>query len=132
MSEDPETRAKGPYGCTLALAIGFLTIALVAGSHSLLTGVPLNLSEEWGPFLFQIAMVTAPFALLEMAGVRGPYSWGTALAVTILVWALFLTAGLRGAQAGTGVDFGLILLMLVSPVLVAAAGLAAGKLAREM
>ena len=132
MSEDPETRAKGPYGCTLALAIGFLTVAIANGGHSLLTGLPLNLADEWGPFLVQMLLATAPFALLEMVGVRGRWSWGTALAVTAMIWLVYLAAGVIGRYEGTGVNFGMVFLLLASPVIVAAAGLAAGKLAREM
>ena len=132
MTDSSESRAKGPYGCTLALAIGFLTVAHVAGSRLLLIGVPLNLADEWGPYLFNMLLVAAPFALLEMAGVRGPYSWGTALAVTVLIWSLVLAAGLIGAAEGTGVNFGVVFLLLASPVIVAGAGLAAGRLAREM
>ncbi len=132
MNEPPEPPAAGPYGCTLALAIGFLTVAIAIGVHSLLTGAGLNLSEEWGPYLFQMLLVAAPFIILDAVGARGRWSWGAALAVTALLWCIYLAMGLAGAANGTGVNFAVLWLMLLSPVLVAVVGLAAAKLAKEM
>ena len=132
MTDPSESSDKRPYGCTLALAIGFVTVAGAHTFHALTTGAPLNLSEEWGNLLFWMLLATAPFVLLDAVGVRGRWSWGAALAATLLFWAFFMASAYISGRDGTGVNFGAGILMLFSPVFVAAAGLAAGKLAKEM
>jgi hypothetical protein len=128
----PEPISDGPSGCFLALGIGFLTVVGINGAFSLLTGADLNLSEEWGVFLFQVLLVAGPFALLAVTGVRGWLPWGVALAFTALFWGIYLTEGLTSRGDGTGADIGLGLLMLVSPAIVAAAGVLTAKMTKEL
>ena len=128
----PQPRASGPLRCFAALAIGFVIVAGVNGTFSLLTGADLNLSEEWGIFLFQTLVVAAPFGLFALAGVRGRLPWIVAFALTATLWGIYLAVGLTAHGDGTGANIGLGLLMVVSPAFIAAAGLLAARLIKEV
>jgi len=123
----PASPEPNPIGCLGAIAIGVLVVAGEAGAFSLLTGRPLNLSDQAGVFLFQMLSVAAPFGLLALAGARRALPWLTGLALTLALWGYALVEGVRYQRHpdGTGADIGLGLIMLASPLVIAAAALAA-------
>ena len=95
----------------------------------MVTGAPLDLSDEWGVLLFQVLLVAAPFALLARAGLHTPAAWGAAFVVTLIFWGLLIASAVAAQRDGTGANIGMGLLMLVSPVFVAGAGFLAQKIA---
>jgi|GEM_PF-2531712 len=123
----PASPEPNPIGCLGAIAIGVLVVAGEAGAFSLLTGRPLNLSDQAGVFLFQMLSVAAPFGLLALAGARRALPWLAGLALTLALWGYALVEGVRYQRHpdGTGADIGLGLIMLASPLVIAAAALAA-------
>jgi hypothetical protein len=123
----PAEDQLGPIGCAYAIAIGVLTVALVSGSFSVLTGQPLNLAEEWSVFLFQMLIVAAPFGLLALMGVGNRLPWLVGLSLTLALWGYSLFDGVsyQWHPDGSGANIGLGLIMLVSPLFIAAACLSA-------
>ena len=105
---------------------------VVNGGFSVVTGADLNLSEEWGVFLFQVLLVAAPFGLLAVAGVGGRWPWGVALVLTAMFWGIYLAVALSSRGDGTGANIGLGLLMLGSPVIVVAAGFLTAKVTKRL
>jgi hypothetical protein len=123
VTPQPAEDALGPIGCIYAVAIGVLTVAIVSGAFSLLTGQPLNLAEEWSVFLFQMLIVAAPFGLLALMGIGNRLPWLVGLAPTLALWGYDLFDGVsyQWHPDGTGANIGLGLVMLVSPFVIAAA-----------
>jgi hypothetical protein len=101
-----------------ALAIGVLTIGTVTSSFSLLTGRPLNLAEEWFNFLVQMGIVAAPFALMALAGIGNKWPWLAGLGLTLALWGYYLFEGVsyQWHPDGSGVNIGLAMIMLLSPI----------------
>jgi hypothetical protein len=129
MKTSPVSETPTAGGCGLAVFIGLLTIVIVSGCFSLVTGRPLNLREEWGVFLFQALIVAIPFGLLALSGVRDRIPWLVGLALTTAFWGYYLFDGIRYQLGGdkSGVNFGLAFLMLASPAVISAACLVAAK-----
>jgi hypothetical protein len=127
VTEPPPQRGAG--GCALALAIGVVTVVAVTGAHSLVTEKPVNLSEEWGVFLFQMLLVALPFALLAVAGIDRRLPWLIGLGLTAAFWGYYLFEGLRYHLSGdrSGVNLALAFAMLASPIFISAACLIAAK-----
>jgi hypothetical protein len=103
---------------------------VVAGEalgFSALTGRPLDLAAERGVLLFQVAIVAAPFLLLALAGTRDKLPWLVAFALTLALWGYLLFDGVRYHWSGdtSGANIGLGLILLVSPLVIAGAAMAA-------
>lgn len=133
MDVPPDLQDDGPIGCVAALAIGVLTVVLVNGAIYLLTDISLNLAEEWFTFLIQIAIVSAPFVLLAGLGIRNKLPWIVGLLLTFAFWGYYLFEGVsyRWYPDGSGADIGLGLIMLFSPIPIAALCLATWVLQRR-
>lgn len=133
MDAPPALEDDGPIGCVIALAIGVLTVVLVEGAFVLLTDITLNLAEEWLTFLIQMAIVSAPFVLLAGLGIRNKLPWIVGLSLTAAFWGYYLFEGVsyRWHPDGSGANIGLGLIMLLSPIPIAALCLATWGLQRR-
>lgn len=120
----PNAASNDPWrgGCVAALVIGLITIVVFYGSGLLLAGVSLRsiiISEEWPILLSQVLLVALPFGLLALAGIRARMPWLVATGLTIGFWVAFFVSILIGLRDGTGVNIGMGLIMLVSPIPIA-------------
>jgi hypothetical protein len=120
--------SKG-IGCALALGIGLLTVVVETGTFSLATGRAVNLKDEWESFFVQVVFVAAPFGLLSLARIKDRAAWLTGLALTAAFWGYYLFDGIRYQLGGdkSGVNLGLVFLMLLSPVIISAVCLGIAK-----
>lgn len=89
---------------------------------------PVDLSEEWGVFAIQWLLVGAPFALLAVLRAR-TRAWVTGVAVTLVFWSVYVADAYLNTGGGANIGMGLI--MLASPLFVAAAALMAGRNKRQ-
>jgi hypothetical protein len=124
MSDAPPDE-DGPSlgGCAFAVAVGPAVVAGVTLAFAALTGRRPDLAAEGGVFLIQALMVAAPFLLLSLKGTRDRLPWLVALGLTLAAWGYYLFEGVRYQWSGdrSGVDMGVALGMLVSPLLIAGA-----------
>jgi len=100
------------------LGIGVTTIAIVTGVTSLAEGLPLNLRDELPIFLLQAILVAIPFLLMALLGIVGRLPWLMGIGLTAALWAYVVYDGLASRGDGTGVNIGLGLLVLASPILI--------------
>ncbi len=119
---EPNAASNDPWrgGCVAALVIGLITIVVFYGSGLLLAAVSLRSisSEEWPIILWQVLLVALPFGLLALAGIRARMPWLVAIGLTIGFWVAFFVSILIASRNGTGVNIGMALIMLVSPILI--------------
>lgn len=120
MTEDASRGGPNTKGCLLALGIGFVTVATTSIGFSLTTGPDLNLSEEWSIFLFQMLLVAGPFGLLALSGVNEKLPWVIGLILTLAFWGFYVGVVLATRGDGSGANIGLGILMLASPLIIAA------------
>lgn len=73
-------------------------------------------SDAAGSLLFMWLWVAAPFALIAYRNMRRA-AWGVALGCTIALWGWHAIDALLGLS-GPGVNIGLALLLLISPLLI--------------
>ena len=108
-----------------ALGIGVGVVVATKLAFAGLTGRPIAI--EPGVDLLQMVIVSIPFLMLAMGRVRARLPWLTGLALTAALWGYYLYEGVRYQWSGdtSGVNFGLVLIMLASPVLISLACIAA-------
>jgi hypothetical protein len=121
----PDEGGPNPPGCALALAAGPAVVAAQALAFAWLTGRPLDLDQEWGVLLVQVAIVAAPFLLLSLAGTRDKLPWLAAAFLTLALWGWVLFDGVRYQWSGdkSGANIGLGLIMLASPFVITGASM---------
>jgi hypothetical protein len=126
---EPQTPSQGiePLGCLAALVIGLIAVGGTFAGLALFAGRSPDLSEEWPILLFNVLMVAAPFGLLALCGIRTRLPWAVGIVLTLGLWGWLLLDAVAAAP-GRGANIGLGLIMLVSPILVAAAAFAAHAL----
>lgn len=90
MSETPASARGGPALWLLALALGMM--ATMAGSW-LATSGRFLFWWDWTMFAAYVLILSAPFALLALLGVRAWPAWTIAIAVTIVFWGGFFYIG---------------------------------------
>ena len=85
------------------------------------------LAIELAVDLLHMVIVSIPFLMLAMGGVHARLPWLTGLALTAALWGYYLYEGVRYQWSGdtSGVNIGLGLIMLASPVLISFACIAA-------
>ena len=103
-----------------ALAIGLLVVAASVAITSL-GGRPVQrdqLGDEMPILAFQVFMVAIPFLVLATAGISTRRPWIAGLGLTLALWSYYLLDALVLAVPGRGVNIGLGLIMLASPLLI--------------
>jgi len=116
---------KPASGCTpylVVLAIALAAVAAVNGSFlAVLGGGRADLIDEW---LFsaavQLGLVSVPFLLLAFLHVASRTPWLVGMALTFGLWGYFAYDVLAHRHEGRGVNIGLSLIMLASPLLISA------------
>ena len=100
----------------LAVAIGIITISLVTGIDIAVTGSDLNLREEIGVLCMQIGLVSFPFVVLSLVGIQDKVPWTLGIGLTIVLWGYYLFDNIS-SNASHGVNFGLALILFLSPAM---------------
>ena len=124
-----EQRLTGISGCSLALLIGAVTVAIAQGTFWIFTGKALSLQEEWGRLLFWAVFVAAPFCFLALSRLNAKTPWITAAILTAMLWGLVVASRLARPNDAS---IGLGLLMMISPLIVTAGAFAADLVARRL
>lgn len=115
----------------LAIFIGVVTVAGNTLIFSLLTGAALNLGDEFAMFAIQMVMVSVPFLLLALLGIRSRGPWLLGLGLTAILWGYYMFDSLSRRGDGSGANIGLGLLLVASPVLISVACVVAARRTRE-
>ena len=77
--------------------------------------------EEWPFALLHGLILAAPFAYLGIDGTKKWLPWTVAVGLTALFWGAFILSVVISARTGTGVNIGMALLMLASPIVITTA-----------
>jgi hypothetical protein len=101
-----------------SLLIGLSTVYGSEWLHSLFTGSVIDLSAERDIFLFQICLVSFPFLVLALLGIRAKRAWALGLALTALFWGYYLIDSILRFGDGTGANIGIGLFLPFSPFVV--------------
>jgi hypothetical protein len=109
------------YLLVVAASIGTVTVTVCNGLFAIIAGADLNLTDEWGVFLFQIMIVSIPFVLMAFAGIHSLKPWLVGCLLTAAFWGYYFYVGISSRGDNTGANIGLGLLMLVSPILISGA-----------
>lgn len=86
-----------------------------------------TLSEEAGPIGFRFLLMFLPFGVLPSLGVVSKRAILALALITLLFWGFVLVVG---ARSKGNVNFGLIFVCLLSPLLIGAIALAIDRLAK--
>lgn len=105
----------------LALAIGGGTVVTAAAAIQIPFGLPLMEGGDWGSFLLETLVVALPFLTLALLAERSRALWGSALAVTFLLWGYFVVEAIRYRLEGSSVlaHMGFDVLLFFYPFLLA-------------
>lgn len=116
----------------LALAIGGGTVLAATLATAIPFGLPVVEGGDWGGFLLGMLIVALPFVALALLAERSRALWGSALAVTFLLWGYYVFEAVRYRLHGSSVlaHMGFDVLLFSYPFLLATI-LAAVSLARK-
>ena len=105
----------------LALAIGVGTVAASTLAIVIPFGDPLGPAEEWGGLLVYMLVVALPFLALALLAERSRLLWGSALAVTFLLWGYYVFEAISYRLEGSSVlaHMGFDVLLFIYPLLLA-------------
>jgi len=119
-------------GCIVALAFGFVIVAIFYGVCAIVIGGPRGgLSwEEWPFLLVQILIAGAPFGVLVVKRIKAKLPWLVAGILTLCFWSMLAYSVSQAARDETGANIGMGWTMLVSPLVIAGAALLASKATR--
>ena len=108
---EPEPISDEPsrLGCLIAAAIVFLPLAAFAWTDG------EQISDQWMPLIFNGLMLALPYGYLALDGTKARLPWLVAIGLTILFWGALFVSALIG---GPGVNFGMVLVMLASPIVI--------------
>jgi len=82
---------------------------------------------EWIVVAVEMLLVAVPFLLLAFLKVRGRTPWLVGMGLTFGLWGYFAYEVLVHHDENYGVDMGLGLVMLASPIIISAICLIAGR-----
>lgn len=99
-------------GCIFALALIFLPAIIATLSVGSLP------SAEWPFALFEGVLVALPFGYLAMDGAKNWLPWLIAIVLTALFWGAVEVSAVISARDQTGVNFGMLPVMLASPFVI--------------
>ncbi len=105
-------RSTGPsrIGCVFALALIFAPAIAVTLWVGQLPG------EEWPFALFYGVLLALPFGYLALDGTKNRLPLLVVIVLTALFWGALIVSTVNGARDQTGVNFGMGLIMLASPL----------------
>ena len=98
-------------GCVVAIAL-----ILLPGLAAMVWSGPL-LGEELPYALFYGLLLAIPFGYLALDGTRHWLPWFVAVAMTVGFWGALIGSAIISAREQSGVNFGMGLVMLASPIL---------------
>lgn len=79
---------------------------------------PLDLADEAGVIVAQIAMVSFPSIIISLLGAKKSTPWLIGLAMTAAIWGIYIIDARSRSGSGTGANIGLGLLLLISPIII--------------
>ena len=105
----------------LALAIGVGTVVASTLAIAIPFGDPLGPAEAWGGLLAYMLVVALPFLALALLAGRSRFLWGSALAVTFLLWGYYVVEAISYRLEGSSVlaHMGFDVLLFFYPFLLA-------------
>ncbi len=110
----PDAPQRWRSACWSSLAVNV--------SLSLSGGRPFDLRGDWGFYLVELLLVAIPFGLLAITGIRTLLPWLVGLALTLALWGYFVFDMATGPP---GANFGLGLIIILSPIIITFACLGA-------
>jgi hypothetical protein len=96
-------------------------VLLAAAAAGAATGAWSIIAEAWWILIVWMLMAAAPFGLLAIAGIGERRPWLVGIGLTVLLWSGACLYVLRLANPASGVNTGLALAMIASPVVISAA-----------
>lgn len=106
-------------GLVIAFAIGIAVVATCNTIWAIVMGSPL-LSPWDDASVFQVLIASAPYLLLALFGISARRPWIVALCFTVAFWAFYAYV-ITLPYMGGGANIGLGILMIFSPLPIAAA-----------
>jgi hypothetical protein len=122
--EDLRSFKVFPTGCAFSIAL-LIVPGLVAFSFDHLTG------EDWPFALFYGVLFAFPFGYLALEGIKAWLPWVVAIVTTACFWGALIVSILMSVRDKSGVNFGMGLLMLASPLIVTACAWVAVQVVRR-
>ena len=103
----------------LALAIGVGTVVASTLAIAIPFGDPIGSAEDWAGLSVYMLAVALPFLALALLAERSRLLWGSALAVTLLLWGYYVVAAISYRLEGSSVlaHMGFDLLLFFYPLL---------------
>ena len=77
------------------------------------------------------AILALPFGYLALDGIKPWLPWLVVIGLTILFWGAYLASVIISARDRSGVNFGMLLVMLASPFVIIACAQAAVRVTRR-
>ena len=102
----------------LALAIGVGTVAASTLMIAIPFGDPIGPAEAWAGLAVYMLAVALPFLALALLAERSRLLWGSALAVTFLLWGYYVVEAISYRLEGSSVlaHMGFDVLLFVYPL----------------
>jgi len=102
----------------VALGIGISIAFGILLAIDVLSDRALDLKEEYVVITFFFVWITLPFVLLAVLGLRVLTPWVVAIVTTLLLWTYILYDAFSNQGMGRGVNIGLGVIYLISPVII--------------
>ena len=108
----PTSDEPSRLGCLVATALIFLPLvafALTDGDQ---------LSDEWMFLLLGGLMLALPFGYLALDGTKAWLPWAVAIGLTVFFWGALIVSAWIAGRNQSGMNFGIVLVMLASPFVI--------------
>jgi len=106
-------------GMILVLLIFVIPTCMVMSFYTLLFGFSQSLHifrDEWPFIVIQIVFCAIPFVVTALSGANRVGVWLSITVISGIIWAWFGNSVIQSAEAGSGVNFGAIFVMLGAPI----------------
>jgi peptidoglycan/LPS O-acetylase OafA/YrhL len=113
----------------IALGIGILTVSSTVILASVYLGSLVDTDDIFF-LVMQVLWVSIPFLVLALKPVDSVMAWIVGLIATLALWAAYFYTAFISHRDHSGVDFGMVFALLLSPFLILALSLLAARLER--
>ena len=99
-------------GCLSATILAFVPLIAFAWADS------EQLSDEWIPLILGGLMLALPFGYLALDGTKARLPWVVAIGLTAIFWGALIVSAWIAGRNQSGVNFGMVFVMLSSPFVI--------------